>query len=71
VFGPIIEAAVLEEEEAINIVRIEIDEAECAELASRYQVPAQAIRQTLRVDYEFTDLYRVSSGISGKGGVEG
>jgi hypothetical protein len=61
---------VLEEEEAINLVRIEIDEAECAELASRYQV-VPPFQRTLRVDYEFTDLYCVSSGISGKGGVEG
>ena len=27
-----------EEEGRINVVRIEIDEAECAELATRYQV---------------------------------
>lgn len=69
-FGPIIEAAVLEEEEAINIVKIEIDEAECAELASRYQV-SPPFRRILRIDYEFTDIHCVPSGISGKGRVEG
>jgi hypothetical protein len=61
---------VLEEEETINIVKIEIDEAECAELASRYQV-VSPIRRRLSVDYEFTDLYYVPSRIPGKGRVEG
>ena len=37
-FTPVLESIVEEEEGRINVVRIEIDEAECAELATRYQV---------------------------------
>src|SRR5277367_7197730 len=37
-FTPLLESIVEEEEGRINVVRVEIDEGECAELATRYQV---------------------------------
>jgi|SRR5277367_430249 len=37
-FTPVLESIVEEEEGRINVVRVEIDEGECAELATRYQV---------------------------------
>jgi hypothetical protein len=55
VFTPILEAAVEAEEGQINVVRIEIDEPECAELASRYQVPVSNVQANL--DNELTYVY--------------
>ena len=39
IFTSVLEEAVLNEDGRINVVRVEIDEEECAELAGRYQVP--------------------------------